>query len=169
MIFIKRKSAVKLPEINGSVVDTFNVEDKTTNAPSIRAVEDKLVKGYGYYNSIRETNLVASSSMKTGISTKIKTNGGNLFVLVNVHLFVSGGNGSLSVYIDGEEKIVEGTEFAALGTTSNTSDTINSTFFGMYDNIPAGEHTVELYITPASGKTASLRAWRSEMLAVIEL
>lgn len=25
-----------------SVVDTFNVEDKTTNAPSIRAVEDKL-------------------------------------------------------------------------------------------------------------------------------
>lgn len=42
MKYIKKMSSVELPKINGSVVDTFNVEDKTTNAPSVRAVEDKL-------------------------------------------------------------------------------------------------------------------------------
>lgn len=52
MKYIKRKSAVK--PITGNIVDTFNVEDKTTNAPSIRAVEDKLTysteeKQIGYW------------------------------------------------------------------------------------------------------------------------
>lgn len=42
MKYIKKMSSVELPKINGSVVDTFNVEDKTTNAPSVRAVENKL-------------------------------------------------------------------------------------------------------------------------------
>lgn len=42
MKYIKKMSSVELPKINGSVVDTFNVTDKTTNAPSIRAVENIL-------------------------------------------------------------------------------------------------------------------------------
>ena len=42
MKLIKRVAVSKIPKINGSVVDSFNVEDKTTNAPSIRAVEEKL-------------------------------------------------------------------------------------------------------------------------------
>ena len=41
---IKKVAVTPIPEINGSVVDTFNVEDKTTNAPSIRAVEEDLIK-----------------------------------------------------------------------------------------------------------------------------
>ena len=39
MKYIEKVAVSKIPKINGSVVDTFNVEDKTTNAPSIRAVE----------------------------------------------------------------------------------------------------------------------------------
>ena len=42
MKYIKKMSSAPLEPINGSVVDTFNVENKTTNAPSVRAVEDKL-------------------------------------------------------------------------------------------------------------------------------
>lgn len=54
MKYIKKVSVSPIPEINGSVVDTFNVEDKTTNAPSIRAVEEKLTysteeKQIGYW------------------------------------------------------------------------------------------------------------------------
>ena len=41
MKYIEKVAVSKIPKINGSVVDTFNVEDKTTNAPSIRAVEEK--------------------------------------------------------------------------------------------------------------------------------
>ena len=40
MKFIKRKSAVK--PITGSIVDTFNVDDKITNAPSLRLMIDLL-------------------------------------------------------------------------------------------------------------------------------
>lgn len=42
MKYIKRKSAVKVDKITGSVVDTFNVNDKTTNAPSLRLMIDLL-------------------------------------------------------------------------------------------------------------------------------
>lgn len=38
MKYIKRKSAVK--PISGQIVDTWNVENKITNAPSIRLVEE---------------------------------------------------------------------------------------------------------------------------------
>lgn len=38
MKYIIKKSISELPKINGSVVDTFNVEDKTTNAPSVNAI-----------------------------------------------------------------------------------------------------------------------------------
>ena len=41
MKYIKKVSVSPIPEINGSVVDSFNVEDKTTNAPSIRAVIER--------------------------------------------------------------------------------------------------------------------------------
>ena len=40
MKFIKRKSALK--PITGSIVDTFNINDKTTNAPSLRLMIDLL-------------------------------------------------------------------------------------------------------------------------------
>ena len=42
MKYIKKVAVSPIPSINGSVVDTFNVSDKTTNAPSIRAIEEKL-------------------------------------------------------------------------------------------------------------------------------
>lgn len=39
MKYIKKMSSAPLEPINGSVVDTFNVEDKTTNAPSVNLAE----------------------------------------------------------------------------------------------------------------------------------
>lgn len=38
----KIEQGIEYASENGNIVDTFNVTDKTTNAPSIRAVEDKL-------------------------------------------------------------------------------------------------------------------------------
>lgn len=40
---IKKVAVSPIPEINGSVVDTFNVEDKTTNAPSINLIQGKIL------------------------------------------------------------------------------------------------------------------------------
>ena len=37
---IKKVSVSPIPEINGAVVDTLNVDNKTTNAPSVRVVEE---------------------------------------------------------------------------------------------------------------------------------
>lgn len=40
MKYIKKDSVAKLNPINGSVTDTMNVEDKITNAPSLRVVNN---------------------------------------------------------------------------------------------------------------------------------
>ena len=45
MKYIKKVAVSPIPEINGSVVDSFNVEDKTTNAPSINSIENMLING----------------------------------------------------------------------------------------------------------------------------
>lgn len=42
MKYIKKVSVSPIPATSGAVIDSFNATDKTTNAPSIRAVEDKL-------------------------------------------------------------------------------------------------------------------------------
>lgn len=42
MKYIKRKSAVK--PITGSIVDTINIDDKTTNTYSARVIEEELIK-----------------------------------------------------------------------------------------------------------------------------
>ena len=47
---IKKVAVSPIPEINGSVVDTFNVEDKTTNAPSVNAVEN-YIKAQNTYST----------------------------------------------------------------------------------------------------------------------
>lgn len=43
MKYIKKMSSVPLDPINGSVVDTFNVTDKTRNAPSINLIQGKIL------------------------------------------------------------------------------------------------------------------------------
>lgn len=46
MIYIEKKSVVSIPEVNGAVSDTWNVQNKKTNAPSLdlfkRTIIDKL-------------------------------------------------------------------------------------------------------------------------------
>ena len=43
MIYIEKKSVVPIPEVNGAVSDTWNINNKTTNAPSIRLVKEELI------------------------------------------------------------------------------------------------------------------------------
>ena len=42
MKLIKKESVVELPEASGSIADTWNIENKVTNAPSMRLVEEAL-------------------------------------------------------------------------------------------------------------------------------
>lgn len=53
---IKKVAVSPIPEINGSVVDSFNVENKTNNAPSIKAVE----------NYIKEQNTYSTEEQVVG-------------------------------------------------------------------------------------------------------
>lgn len=48
MKYIKKISTAKIPPISGSVTDTLNVEDKTTNAPSIRLTEEMINNSIEY-------------------------------------------------------------------------------------------------------------------------
>lgn len=48
MKYIKKISTAKIPAISGSVTDTLNVEDKTTNAPSIRLTEEMINNSIEY-------------------------------------------------------------------------------------------------------------------------
>ena len=84
MKYIKKMSSVPLDPINGSVVDTFNVEDKTTNAPSIRAVEDKLNSDF-IKGEICTVNGTTDSSGTIECSvTKQYSASNSVFVLSNI-------------------------------------------------------------------------------------
>ena len=166
MIFIKRKSAVKLPEINGSVVDTFNVEDKTTNAPSIRAVEEKLVKGHGNYNSYRSAELSVKSETATGIKVNLDTTGGDLLVFATLPVKVSNYSGYIRVYVDGVNK-------GNIGVTNKTNSEIHS-FSKIITGIASGSHTVEIYVLPdpyyaSQNPTITVAPYQTQSLSVIEL
>jgi hypothetical protein len=50
MKYIKKVAVSPIPPINGSVVDTFNVTDKITNAPSVNAVE-QYIKAQNTYST----------------------------------------------------------------------------------------------------------------------
>jgi hypothetical protein len=47
MKFLQKKSIVEIPPVNGSVSDTLNVNDKVTNAPSMRLVEEMIANSPG--------------------------------------------------------------------------------------------------------------------------
>lgn len=40
MRYIRKVAVSSIPEINGAVVDTLNVTNETTNAPSVRVVKE---------------------------------------------------------------------------------------------------------------------------------
>lgn len=167
MKHIKKMSSVELPKINGSVVDTFNVEDKTTNAPSIRAVEEKLNKGHANYNGNRTSDLVATEEIATGIKVNLNTNGGDLLVFASLPLKVSNYSGYVRVYIDGVRK-------GNIGVTSVTDDKIIHSFSRIFTGIEKGSHEVELYILPdpyyaSQNPTFTIKSYITQSLTVIEL
>lgn len=58
MIYLEKKSIVKLPETTGSISNTINVEDKITNAPSINLVQQMTgipTDGIIMYNGTEDT------------------------------------------------------------------------------------------------------------------
>ena len=167
MKYIEKVAVSKIPKINGSVVDTFNVEDKTTNAPSIRAVEEKLAKGHGYYNNFRTSDLAVTTETATGIKVNLDTMGGNLLILASLPIKMSSTSGYVRVYIDGVNK-------GNIGTTSVQSDKIIHSFSKIFTGIEKGSHEVELYVLPdpytANENTIlTIQRYITQCLTVIEL
>lgn len=124
MKYIKRKSAVK-PNIQGSIVDTFNVEDKTTNAPSVNAVENYIkaqntysteetftgkywINGKKIYRKVVEftvpstssdgTLATGSKSFNNNIETIVNLTDGMFYADNNLHLSISQTTPPIAVY-----------------------------------------------------------------------
>lgn len=70
MKYIKKTSTAPIPPINGAVVDNLNVENKTTNAPSIRLVEE-MINPIGGFNF---KTLYEDTTEKVGSKTANITN-----------------------------------------------------------------------------------------------
>ena len=67
MKYIEKKSTANIPGINGAVVDTLNVENKITNAPSIRIVQEMIKDVLGgtilYESTEHETSEVLADDI----------------------------------------------------------------------------------------------------------
>lgn len=79
MKYIQKKSTAEIPEVNGAVVDTRNVADKTTNAYSARIIDEmntysteETIIGYfkkadgmikPVYRKFNETNVTATGNI----------------------------------------------------------------------------------------------------------
>lgn len=92
MKYIEKKTMAEIPKATGSVSDTLNVEDKITNAPSIRLAEEMM------------SNNVDFSSELTNFNSKIKTK--------NVKLLKNGNCYNLFGFIQtsGETSVFTNTE-----------------------------------------------------------
>lgn len=107
MKYIKKKSVAQLPRLTGSIVDTWNVDDTTTNAPSMNLIKDL-------------TGSVKKIKMGSKVITVTDSNAGELFTIDElVSLF---GVDSLS-----SNNI---TGFVTNGDETSYAGDLISTFFG---------------------------------------
>lgn len=103
---IKKVAVSPIPEINGSVVDSFNVEDKTTNAPSVNAVENYIAEAN---NNVLAQTLHGISGGKVGNANDMTTMG--IYRISdstsNTNFPTEKGNGVLIVFNNGEGPVVQ--------------------------------------------------------------
>ena len=101
MKYIKKISTAEIPPINGAVVDTFDVTNKTTNAPSIRAIEEKFNALPKYAKLVGPFDVEASGNLQVVKGWPDGFNKDNSFV---VSLYVDAYTSSNS-FVDTEYKI----------------------------------------------------------------
>lgn len=73
MKYIKKVSVSPIPATSGAVIDSFNATNKTTNAPSIRAVEERLngIVLYNNNNGLNE-NIILNDNVANYSKLKIE-------------------------------------------------------------------------------------------------
>lgn len=67
MLFIKKKTIAEIPPASGSVSDTLNIDDKVTNAPSIRLVEEMIENVSGSTDDVDNTEIIENTN---GVAVK---------------------------------------------------------------------------------------------------
>ena len=136
MKYIKKVAVSPIPEINGSVVDTFNVEDKTTNAPSVNAVE----------NYIKAQNTYSTEETFTG---KYWIDGKKIYrkVVVYTHTEVIGESGKVTniliphniqnwhTFVSSKAQHIDGFTLPIFGSSSGSAITSGTVCLGLIDNM----------------------------------
>lgn len=80
---IKKVAVTPIEQIDGSIVDTFNVTDKTRNAPSVNAVENELVER-NQIITVTSTNTITTTETKEKVKfNSIYGQEGNKLTLSN--------------------------------------------------------------------------------------
>lgn len=126
---LKKVSTIQADPITGSIVDTFNVQDKTTNAPSVHAVEDKL-SGITSSISTLSSNAIQKGNIKvlTGSVTLDANSSGNV---TNKALTYTDKNISFPSGFNKDNCIV----IAFASTTNESSRGLNYGQGGAYDTV----------------------------------
>ena len=137
MKFIKRKSAVK--PITGSIVDTTNIDDKTTNTYSANVIDGLLEKVYFSWYEFKGFTVSAGTSQNFIDAHTIKASGRPIFISISITAMVDTGNWSLYLYVDREAK-------QRLLSADNHSTPLNYTNSTIIDYINKGTHTIEFKI-----------------------
>lgn len=106
MKYIKKVSVSPIPEISGAVIDSFNATDKTTNAPSINAVENYVTEAN---NNVLAQTLHGISGGKVGNANDMKTIGIHRISdsTDNTNFPTESGNGVLIVFTNGDGPVVQ--------------------------------------------------------------
>lgn len=121
MIYIEKKSVVSIPEVNGAVSDTWNINDKTTNAPSIRLVEELIP------SVIIENNIY--STEETIIGFRINSDGSKQPVYRKfIDKSITGGSNRTIATIENMKDLIryDGSVFKGTYPTSGNHENIYS-------------------------------------------
>jgi hypothetical protein len=114
MKYIVKKSVVELPETSGSISDTLNIEDKTTNAPSIRLIEEILNP------TIIKPSFTSNVANATGGYYKI----GSLIIVDITCRCTTTSNGGVNICSLPKAKTANSDEYVAVTTISLSDNSV---------------------------------------------
>ena len=160
---------------DGSVAIEYNTQNRLLNNNDTLAIKEYVDReidnrkssyvSYSGTTSTLQTITGTTPTTITNMSVNIKTTGKPLFVATS--FFAKASNASYSalakVYVDGVEKV------GRLNTIISTSD-IPYTGMVLLDNIPAGNHTIEIKIAGENANSnITLPTWYTRYLNVWEI